>query len=130
MLAEPIDVTNVQMYLHVIWPIESDAVTKLELGDAGKWRVRIIDQLQQRCIYALVSQMIDDLMAEAIVGHCRDQRYIKPQPRRCHSLPKPLAARREFERICLDRSPSWWDVLCTKSGVHHCATEDDNPAGP
>ena len=34
MLTEAIDVTNVQMYLPVIWPIERDAVAKLELGDA------------------------------------------------------------------------------------------------
>ena len=101
-LAKPIDVTNVQTYLHVIRPIERNAIAKLELDDAGKWGMRIIDQLQQRCIYALVSQIIDDLMAETIVGHCRDERNIKPEPRRCHSLPKPLAARRELERICLD----------------------------
>ena len=52
-LAKPIDVTNVQMYLHVIWPIEGDAVTKLELDDARERSVCIIDQLQQRCINAL-----------------------------------------------------------------------------
>ena len=55
MLTEAVDVTNVQMYLPVIRPIERDAVAKLELGDARKWSMRIIDQLQQRCIYALVS---------------------------------------------------------------------------
>ena len=101
MLTKPVDITNVKTYLHLIRPIEGNAVAELELDDAGKWGVRIVDQLQQGCIYALVLQMIDDLMAEPIVGHCRNQRYIKPKPRRCHRLPQPFSARREVERVCL-----------------------------
>ena len=78
MLTESVDITNVKTYLPLIRPIECKAVAKLELDDACEWGMRIIDQLQQRRIYALVSQMIDDLMAEPIVGDCRDKRYIKP----------------------------------------------------
>ena len=78
MLTKPVDITNVETYLHLIRPIERNAVAELELDDARKWSMRIIDQLQQRRIHALVSQIIDDLMAEPIVGHCRNERNIKP----------------------------------------------------
>ena len=78
MLTKPVDITNVKTYFHLIRPIERKAIAELELDDSREWGMRIIDQLQQRRIHALVSQIIDDLMAEAIVGHCRNQRYIKP----------------------------------------------------
>ena len=78
MLTKPVDITNVETYLHLIRPIERKAVAELELDDTRKWGMRIIDQLQQGRINTLVLQIIYDLMAEPVIGHRRNECNIKP----------------------------------------------------
>ena len=43
--SEPLDITNVETHLHLVRPIDSDAVTQFELDYTGKRCVRIVNQL-------------------------------------------------------------------------------------
>ena len=101
-----------------------------QLHDCREGGAGVVDPLDQGGVDTLVTEVLHDLLAEAVAGHGRHEGDVMAHPCRSYRLVQPLATGRQIEGEGFGRHPHRRHRLGPELGVHHGSADHDDLPEP